>query len=668
MIKENLNLLQIALPTPLRQNFDYLPTEGLNVSEIKPGIRIKVPFQKRQLVGIFLKAVSSTTVPHDKLKSIIEVLDQEPILTDEILQLCFWASDYYHAPLGEVLLAALPVRLRQGKEAVLTRAKPLKINPNPEIKLILSEEQNLAVDTIKKHLHAFKVFLINGITGSGKTEVYLQVIETVLQSNQQILILVPEIGLTPQTIERFQTRFNVPIIALHSGMSEGARLNAWLYAKSGEAKIIIGTRSAIFTPFADLGLIIIDEEHDLSFKQQDGFRYHARDVAIVRAQQKNIPIVLGSATSSLESLANAANEKFVALNLSKRAGSAILPDFRLVDIRNQTLDEGLSAPLLTSIREHTDRNNQVLLFLNRRGYAPALICHNCGWIANCKRCDSKLTYHHHDKKLHCHYCDAQRYVVRQCENCQSLDLQAIGQGTERIEHALQRHFPEKSIVRIDRDTTRKKGEMEKILSDIQEKKHQILIGTQMLAKGHHFPDVTLVGVLDADGGFFSADFRAIERMGQLILQVAGRSGRQETKGEVCIQTRQPDHPLFHQLIRESYLKFASSILEERKKTQLPPFAFLALFRAEAHKLEDAMQFLKEVKNNIDSNLKNLQIMGPISAPMSRRAGRFRVQLLLHSINRKDLQSALKAIMSKIELSIPKQRVRWSLDVDPLEIF
>jgi len=668
MTNKNSKIAEIAAPVPLRRCFDYLLPESIDLTQLFPGMRVRIPFHRREIVGILLTVKDASTVPYDKLKPIIQVLDSEPIISPDIFQLCTWAADYYHHPFGEVLLGALPAWLRQGKSTQLKRTKKLLVTENVSSPLILNSYQQTALAAIQSSSTQFNVFLLDGVTGSGKTEVYLQIIADVLKRQQQILVLVPEIGLTPQTIQRFRERFAVAVIALHSGMTEKQRFEAWLAAKSGDAKIVIGTRSAIFTPFANLGLIIVDEEHDLSFKQQDSFRYHARDLAIMRAHSTNIPIVLGSATPSLETVHNARQNRYQHLRLPERAGGANLPQFHILDIRNKKLEHGLSQPLLTEMRQHLENGDQVMLFLNRRGFAPMLSCPACGWMMKCKRCDIRMTYHYKAARLCCHHCEAQKNLMTKCESCGATELHAIGQGTERLEATLATHFANYSIARIDRDSTRRKGAMEEVLNRIQNGEHQILIGTQMLAKGHHFPNVTLVAIVDADGGFFSADFRALERMGQLLLQVSGRAGRDEKAGKVLIQTRQPDHPLLYQLLHEDYQVFSTSILQERVQAELPPYAFFALFRAEALKLDYAMHFLDQVKKNIELPHDSIQIMGPLAAPMPRRAGLYRVQLLLQAKQRSKLQHVLKHLMPRIEEIKLKQRVRWSLDVDPLEIF
>ncbi len=658
-------LVQVAVQTPLRRYFDYLLPDHIPAETLKPGMRLRVPFQRRELIGIYIRTIPASAVPQHKLKSVIECLDHDAIIPTDILELCQWAADYYHDSIGEVLLGSIPAWLRQGKSIEVSLKKILTIPTQLKPPLSLNAEQQFAVNAIKLS-QTFKVYLLEGVTGSGKTEVYLQTIAKVLEGGAQAMVLVPEIGLTPQTIQRFRERFSAPVGVLHSSMTEKQRFQAWLAAKTGAIKILIGTRSAVFTPFANLGLIVIDEEHDLSFKQQDGFRYHARDVAIMRAHFKQIPIILGSATPSLETFHNAQQGRYEHLPLRKRAGNAQLPELQILDIRNTHLDQGLSPTLLHEMQLHLEKGDQVMLFLNRRGFAPVLACPSCGWMAQCKRCDTRMTYHYKAQRLHCHHCDAQKNLMTKCEACGEKELFAMGQGTERIEKVLTQYFSKYSIARIDRDSMRGVGAMEKVLEKIQNREHHILVGTQMLAKGHHFPHVTLVVIVDADNGFFSTDFRALERMGQLLLQVAGRAGRHEKPGKVLIQTRHPDHPLLHQLLHKDYQTFSSSLLNERMQAELPPFAFFALFRAEAHQFEHAEDFLQQIKNKIDGKNKSVQIMGPLSAPMSRRKGKYRVQLLLQAKQRSALQSLLKDVMQFVE-SIPLKRVRWSLDIDPLEM-
>jgi len=533
----------------------------------------------------------------------------------------------------------------------------------------LNPAQQAAVTAIGEQPESFNPLLLEGVTGSGKTEVYLQAIDQVLAAGRQVLVLVPEIGLTPQLLSRFRRRFPRPIAILHSGLNDSERLTAWLMARDGSAPIVIGTRSAVFTPLPNLGLIIIDEEHDSSFKQQDGFRYSARDVAVIRAQRQRIPIVLGSATPSLESLHNARQGRYQHLLLPERAGNALHPSIHLLDMRQQHIEEGLSNTLQKTMRHHLDAGGQVLLFLNRRGYAPVLLCHDCGWISHCQRCDAHMTYYARSGRLRCHHCGAERPAPITCPDCGSSELRPVGQGTERIEQALQRLFPDSGVVRIDRDTTRRKGAMDALLAEINTGQGRILIGTQMLAKGHHFPDVTLVGILDADQGLFSADFRAGERMAQLIVQVAGRAGRADRPGTVLIQTHVPDHPLLRLLVEKDYAHFAEATLAERRDAQLPPFSHLALLRAEAVDKQAPIAFLQEARELAEQlTHPGVWLMGPVPAPMERRAGRNRAQLLLQAETRQALHQLLGSWAPALEGLKSGRRVRWSLDVDPAELF
>ena len=533
-----------------------------------------------------------------------------------------------------------------------------------EKSLDLNPEQITALNQIQ--LNNFATYLLDGTTGSGKTEIYLQAIERCLAEGKQALVLVPEIGLTPQTLSRFLRRFNLPIAALHSGLNDRERLDAWMDAKNGTAKIIIGTRSAIFTPLKNPGMIILDEEHDLSFKQQDGFRYSARDLAVVRAHKLNIPLILGSATPSLETLHNAQQGRYQHLRLTTRAGNAKPPQIHLLDIRGQQLAEGLSPLTLDSISKTLNRNEQVLVFLNRRGYAPTLECQDCGWMADCRYCDARMTLHQSPAHLHCHHCDHQRGIPKNCPNCKSLRLHPLGQGTERSEETLRQAFPNTPVIRIDRDATRQKNSLNRLLEPVHQGDPCILIGTQMLAKGHHFPNVTLVVILDADAGLFSTDFRGIERMGQLLLQVAGRAGRAEKNGHVIVQSLHIDHPWLQTLTLSGYHAMAELILKERLKQQLPPFRHLALLRAESKRPEIALEFLRlalSLAQKIQPSSSELNYLGPLPAMMEKRGDRFRYQLHINSNQRKLLQLLLSKLALGLEASALNHRVRWSIDVD-----
>ena len=535
---------------------------------------------------------------------------------------------------------------------------------NLDNRLTLNKQQALAFSQLLFQ-EGFNVWLLEGVTGSGKTEIYLQYIEEVLKKGKQVLVLVPEIGLTPQTVRRFQARFNVEIDVLHSNLNDTQRLNVWERARTGQSAIVIGTRSALFTQFSDLGLIILDEEHDGSFKQQDGWRYHARDLGIVLAQKLNIPILLGSATPSLESVNNVQNGKYHHLVLSKRAGNATALRQFVIDLKHQRIQNGLSEPLLKRMQEHLEKGNQVLLFLNRRGFAPVLLCHECGWIDECHHCEKPYTYHQYQRILRCHHCGAQKTVPMQCGHCGSTHLVTTGLGTEQLEETLKARFPQYNIARIDRDSTARKGKLEGYLEDIQQGKSQILIGTQMLAKGHHFPNVTLVALVNVDNALFSLDFRAEERLAQLYVQVAGRSGRAEKQGEVVLQTHYPDHPLLTTLLEKGYQAFAEETLKLRHNMGLPPFSFQALFKAQCRHSEEAENALSQLASFFyEQKIEGLQVLGPIPAPFSKKAGQYRWQLLLQHTSRKQLQSALSRYSPEL---IKSSQVRLILDVDPLDL-
>lgn len=737
-------ICRVALAIPLHRQFDYLlaanlcPTEQVSLI----GCRVLVPFGggPRKQVGVITATPKQSDFAINKLKPVLRLLDQSPLLSNSLYQLLNWAAVYYQHPFGDVFQQAIPTLLRKGKAttfkhqeywklkdhaidlSLLGRAKkqlqaaqllhlsPLSseqlkqhnvsratLNSLLEKQIIvnfqqapmsdldwakdvqelqqkpnLSSEQAIAITTVTQRLNEFRCYLLEGITGSGKTEVYLNIIKAVLEAGQQILVIVPEIGLTPQTIQRFQARFNVPIYLKHSALNEQQQLETWLHARQGSAAIIIGTRSAIFSDFKNLGLIILDEEHDASFKQQDGFRYHARDFAIKRASQQNIPIILGSATPAFETLNNALSGRYQHLLLTHRAGNAQPPKNDLINLTGIHLHAGLSPQLIDLMKQHLAKNNQVILFLNRRGYAPVLMCHECGWLAKCPRCDTFYTYHKTANYLHCHHCMATHPVPHQCVDCGSTNLHSTGVGTEQLEEALTQLFPDYPTVRIDRDNTRKKNSFNEYLNDINSGKYKILLGTQMLAKGHHFPDVTLVALVDVDGALFSNDFRASERLGQLFTQVAGRAGRAEKKGQVVLQTFHPEHSLLQELVNNGYGDFSRSALQERRMAQLPPFSFQALMRAEALNATQAENFLilcKQLLKQIVDNNKisdRLLILGPIPASMERRAGKYRFQLLIQSEQRVLITKTLHSALAHLEKLPEGRKVRWSIDIDPID--
>lgn len=550
-------------------------------------------------------------------------------------------------------------------------AEQLELTPAPwhcsgaQHALRLNEEQAAAVGAMLGPIKAreAKVWLLEGVTGSGKTEVYLQAMESVLQRGEQVLVLVPEIGLTPQTVARFEQRFHVPIVSLHSGLNDSERLQSWLLARDGGAAIIIGTRSAIFTPCKKIGLMILDEEHDSSFKQQDGFRYNARDLAVKRAHQEGFGLILGSATPSLESLANAKTGRYHHLLLQQRAGAAKQAHHAIIDLKQQRLQQGLSDQLLTTMAKHLQAGNQVLLFLNRRGYASALLCHECGWVSECERCHANMTLHQQERTLQCHHCASQRRIPRQCGQCGSTQIISQGLGTEQLEEAIAKHFPGYKVLRIDRDSTRKKGQLEQALQAATQGDYSILIGTQMLAKGHHFPHVTLVSLLDLDGALYSSDFRAPERLAQLYLQVAGRAGREEKPGTVVLQTHHPEHPLVQELVNNGYRDFAEAALLERQQALLPPYAAMALIRSSAVSREAAEAVLRAMAGYLSQD-SEITVIGPMPAPLGRRAGRYRYQLMLHAQQRAPLHQRLRQLLPILEKLPETRKARWSLDIDP----
>ena len=543
-----------------------------------------------------------------------------------------------------------------------------------ETPLPLNEEQAIAVEDISAS-KSFHAFLLEGVTGSGKTEVYLSLIEKQLQAGKQALVLIPEIGLTPQMVSRFQRRFNRPVALLHSGLNNRQRLTGWLQAKRNLSAIVIGTRSSVFTPMPNLGIIIVDEEHDGSYKQQDNFRYSARDIAIVRAQHENVPIVLGSATPSLETLHNAIQGRYGYLRLTERAGGAKVPSVTLLDTSNKKLEDGFAPELTAQINDELNKNNQVLLFLNRRGFSSTLICGDCSWMASCSFCDVRTTVHKKDRQLRCHHCGFQEPIPEQCPHCFGRHLDYLGQGTQRSEESLVRLFPNRKILRIDRDNVSRKGTMDNILEQINSGEPLIMVGTQMVAKGHHFPDVTLVVILDADGGIFSTDFRGAERMGQLIVQVSGRAGRAKKPGRVIIQSQFCDHPIFQTLVNQGYEQLARQILSERQATDLPPYLAMAIIRTETKAPQEGFEFMAKLrqvaeqvkeKQKVESEKnKEIFITGPLPSLMEKRAGYFRHELLFRSNHRPTLQHFLAVLALEIEKMKEGKKYRWAIDVDPL---
>ncbi|MCS3526981.1 MAG: primosomal protein N' [Acinetobacter sp.] len=726
--------IRVAVPVYLYDCFDYsLTAEQYHQAEV--GARVAVSFGRQNVVGVIVEKLTDEK-PLDlgfKLKAITELLDDNAILDAKVLSLLTWSAQYYQFPIGEVMHAALPSFLRQGKpynllarmwkliddhaEDKLKRSekqqdayKILKLHPTGTSENILNlagietatlkalekkqitqcileaqdfkpqamtlaqmpltpnDEQKRAIQNILKARHSYHAFLLDGLTGSGKTEVYLQVMQEVLKQGKQVLVLVPEIGLTPQTVSRFQSRFHCHIALLHSGLNDSKRLQAWQSAQTGKASIVIGTRSAIYTPLPHLGLIVLDEEHDLSFKQQEGFRYHARDVALYRAHLENCPIILGSATPSIDSYALVEQGKMTRLELDQRAGVAVMPKMHVIDLKVAQKQNGISQQLIHEVQKRLDKKEQVLIFLNRRGYAPVLICESCGWQAKCPHCDANFTVHRQPyQHLHCHHCGTIHRMPEHCPQCQHSELKPIGLGTAKVEENLQALFPNFDVIRVDRDSTSRVGSWQKIYNKIQKSEPIILLGTQMLAKGHHFPYVTLVAILDIDSGLLSVDFRATERTAQLIIQVAGRAGRGEKKGEVYLQTLRPDHPLLNTLLESGYRSFAKQTLKERKAAWMPPYRYAALLRCESKDQELNQSFLQEHAQALRQASENsIDIWGPIPAPMERKAGRYQAHMVLLSKDRARMHFYIRQWWQNVWHNKP-HGMKLSLDIDPQEL-
>ncbi|MFO0510112.1 MAG: primosomal protein N' [Gammaproteobacteria bacterium] len=760
-------ILKVAIDTPLRQAFDYLPPREGPVPA--PGTRVLAPFGRRQLVGVIVSHEQQSDLDSTKLKPISRAIDPVPTFDPELLKLLRWAADYYHHPIGEAVATALPRLAREGaplretvewwsltpegatawaageprraprQRGLLQALAPADVGPTTAVpttavpttavdeatlnarlpgwrdaaKPLLARgwiarhedlapagdapamaeadaaapsptagsparaappapnaAQQAALDALAAaDDDRYHGWLLHGVTGSGKTEVYLRLAERHLARGRSVLVLVPEIGLTPQLVGRFAARFpQTPLAVLHSGLTDTARLEAWRRAHAGAARLVLGTRSAVFAPLPGLGLIIVDEEHDASFKQQEGgFRYSARDLALVRAQGLGIPVVLGSATPSLETLHNAATGRLTRIVLPERAAAAQPPLLRLVDLRAERVHAGLSTTAVTAIERHLAAAGQVLVYINRRGYAPTLACTACGWVAPCTSCDARMTVYRNAERLRCHHCGADRDLPRQCPQC-GYAVKTVGQGTELIEETLAETFPGVGIARLDRDVVRRADELEAVLGRVASGEARILVGTQMVAKGHDFPAVTLAVVLNADQGLFSTDFRAAERLAQTLVQVAGRAGRGAQPGEVLIQTEHPDHPLLRGLVTGGYESFAAAALAERRDAAWPPFARLAALRASGLTAEDAIAFLEAARRIADHPPEGLRLLGPAPAAMARRADRHHAQLLIDAGGRSVLHRFLDAWLPQVEALPEARRVRWALDVDPLELF
>ena len=655
----------MAVGVPLARLFEYALPDGLSV---QVGDRVIVPLGARQQIGVVLETQAESALPAERMKPIAAVRDDAPRLSAEWLELMRFLSSYYQRPLGETIVSALPPRLRSVKplprKALLPpkEALPARFVPTHELRA----EQRDAMQRIARSSGQFEAFLLHGVTGSGKTEVYLHLIAGVIERGGQALVLVPEISLTPQLEERFRHAFPEATLAvMHSGLEDIARTTAWLQAARGEAAIVLGTRLALLAPLPKLGLVVVDEEHDPSFKQQEGLRYSARDAAVYLARLAGCPVVLGTATPSLETWHNWRSGRYQRLELSERASpGARLPAIRVLDMKSESIDSGFTAALLSAIGKRRELGEQSLVFINRRGYAPVLACEACGWTAACTRCTARMVLHSADRCLRCHHCGAQAAVPAACPTCGNVDLKPLGRGTQRIEEALQARFPSARVVRIDRDSARRRGELTRTLEALRRGEGDILVGTQLLAKGHDFPNLTLVGVLNADTALVSTDYRAAERLFAVLAQVAGRAGRRERPGEVLVQTRYPGHPLFAALARHDFASFAESQLEERRSAGFPPFVFEAALRAEATKLDTAMRFLRNAAASANAP-DGVHVYDPVPNILTRRAGLERAQLIVQSRSRPALQAYLSAISARLFEQAPRE-VRWHLDVDPIE--
>ncbi len=729
-------VLRLAIPSPLRRLFDYLPPAGLSheqAQQLVPGVRIEVPFGRRNTCGILIETSDDAAVASEQLRPALEVLDSESVLAPDMMALCQWAASYYQHPIGEVLSAALPQHLRQGRprEAgdkawrltsrglglpadalgrsprqqqalvrLLASSAPIAASTLKEDGLstgalrelekkdlaercffapaarpatardglALNPEQARVVEAITGTRDRFTCHLLEGVTGSGKTEVYLQLIADCLARGRQALVLVPEIGLGPQTLNRFRARFDADIVTLHSGMADGERYRAWEAASSGRAHIVIGTRSAIFCPLPRPGIVVVDEEHDASYRQQDSFRYSARDLAVKRAQLLDCPVLLGSATPSLESVHNADQGRYSRHRLTQRAGQARLPSLQTVDVRRLPLEAGFSEPLVQAIDTTLTQGQQALLFLNRRGYAPSLQCHDCGWVAECRHCDARLTVHLRRRQLRCHHCGAGQRLPTACPDCHGSQLITTGVGTEQAEQFLQTRFGSFPIHRVDSDSMRSRHAMEALAEEVNRGEPAILLGTQMLTKGHHFPAVTLVAVIDTDALLFSADFRGEERMAQLLVQVAGRAGRADAPGRVLLQTHHPDHPAIQAALKQNYAEQAGQLLQQRRSACLPPWGQLLMVRADCSDATTAEQFLQQLRSAFNrQNPGGCQLIGPLPSPMPRRKGRYRYQLIVTTAERRDARVAATTLTALAEAQPRRNGLNWFVDIDPTEM-
>jgi primosomal protein N' (replication factor Y) len=670
--------LDVLVGGPFDEPLQYRPRDG--ASPPQRGQLCVVPLGRRAVVGIVTGSSDEARVPAERLKPLTAVLGDPAPLGEDWLALTQFAAQYYQYPWGEVAINALPPQLRSppgprfATSLVRLRARRMPTERTAAPRLLLNSAQREAVERIDAEA-GFAVWLLHGVTGSGKTEVYCEVIARCFARNPaaQALILVPEINLTPQFEARLRGRFpGVEIASLHSGLAAAARSGAWLAAHEGRARLVLGTRSAIFASLPRLGLIVVDEEHDTSFKAGEGVRYSARDLAIKRAQALGIPVVLGSATPALETWAHAQSGRHRLLRLPQRATAepAARVSVQTVDVQQHPPAQGLSAPARAALAACFARGEQALVFINRRGYAPVIGCGACGWLSACPRCSVYAAFHKSDGSLHCHHCGWQARVPRACPTCGNQALDSVGHGTQRVEEALRELLPQARIARIDRDSTRRRGAASAALAAVHAGEVDVLVGTQMIAKGHDFQRVTLVLVLNADAQLVSHDFRAAERLFATLLQVIGRAGRAGAASAALIQTRFAQHPLYRALQRLDYDGFAAQQLDERRRAHMPPYVHQALLTAEARDMERALNFLRAVRERATAldGAQHVQCYDVVPMTISRRAGLDRAQMLFESANRGALRALLAQCLPALRLDRDAARgVRWQIDVDPLEI-
>ena len=724
-----MSIVRVALPVPIPQLFDYT-AEDASTADI--GRCVRVPFGRGEKSGLVVALPAQSERDRARLKPVVHIQREVPALPADWLDLVGFVARYYHAPLGEVVALALPPGLRRADgvsgedrdpllaptpdgvaalqagrrasralallQAVAAAGAPLR---RSQVRALadgaavgdclrrgwlatvasavprhlmqdappLTAEQGAAVAAVLGAGAGFRVWMLHGVTGSGKTEVYLRLAERMLAERRQVLMLVPEIALTPQLERRVAQRFPAAsVVSLHSALADGARSRGFVQALAGEADIVLGTRLAVFAPLPRLGVILVDEEHDASYKQQEGVRYSARDVAVWRARQRGVPVVLGSATPSLETWYHARSERYAPLVLGQRALAASLPAVRCVDTRRMRLDEGLSPALKEALAQRLARGEQSLVFLNRRGYAPVLSCPSCGWVSRCPHCSANLVVHLADRRLRCHHCGCEGQIPHACPSCGEQDIRPFGRGTQRVEARLAELFPQARVLRVDRDAARTRGQWEALLATIADGGADILVGTQMMAKGHDFPRLTLVGVIGADASLHAADFRAPERLFQQLMQVGGRAGRAALAGEVLIQTEYPAHPLYQQLARHDFDAFARMALQERRAAGFPPFTHQAMLRADAPALEDAVEFLRHARRLAEGCApEGLRLFDPVPMRLTRLARRERAQLLVEADRRAPLQAFLAVWVDLLRRQRTARELRWQLDVDPLEV-